>query len=187
MSTLIGYQAMNQHFKNRIRLIVALLLSLVGALALLVSLGARALGQDITPGFGAWQMLFLLVGITCFTVAGFLVLQSRRLPNAPRSLQAEIGVRLAATGLVFAYVSGFADLLSIGTHPHANYPRPFVGWLQISGILLGILSILVGMLLYHTSRGRRPASSLEFLIANGQAEARQAAPPAGTETPALEE
>lgn len=187
MSTLVGCQAMNQHLKNRIRLITALLLSLVGALALLVSLGAQTLGQDITPGFGAWQMVFLLTGITCFTVVGFLVLQSWRAPNAPRSLQADIGVRLAATGLVFAYVSGFADLLSIGTHPHANYPRPFVGWLQISGILLGIFSILVGMLLYHTSRGRRSASSLEFLIANGQAEERQAAPPAGTEVPALEE
>ncbi|MCA9970782.1 MAG: hypothetical protein KC425_11235, partial [Anaerolineales bacterium] len=87
---------------------------------------------------------------------------------APRSLQADIGVRLAMTGLVFCYVSGLSDLIGIGTHVVANeFERPFVGPLQLGGIALGLLSIIAGMVLYHTSRGSRDASSLDFLT-NGQ-------------------
>lgn len=155
---------MNDLIRRRIRLVVIFLLLLAGIFSLALSMGAESLGLDLTPGFGAWQMFFLMVGLTSLTVAGFLFLQGRRPPGSPRSLQADIGVRLAATGLVFAYVSGFADLLGIGTHPHQNYPRPFMGWLQISGILLGVLSILIGMGLYLTSRGARSSSSLEFLL-----------------------
>ncbi len=160
---------MNDQLRRRIRLVIVLLLLLFGVVSLIVALAAPALGVDLTPGFGAWQMFFLMVGLTCLTLAGFVFLQRFRPPGAPRSLQADIAVRLAATGLVFAYVSGFADLLGIGTHPHENYPRPFMGWLQITGIAVGILMILIGMLLYHTSRGSRPSSSLEFLLnSNGQ-------------------
>jgi hypothetical protein len=155
---------MNDQLRRRIRLIVVLLLLLAGVVALAVATGAPVFGVDLTPGFGAWQMFFLMVGLTCITLAGFVFLQRFRPPGAPRSLQADIGVRLSATGLVFAYVSGFADLLGIGTHPHENYPRPFMGWLQITGVAVGIVMILIGMLLYHTSRGSRTSSSLEFLL-----------------------
>jgi hypothetical protein len=155
---------MNEHLTRRIRKISAIILLLFGLIGLLVAFGAPWVGGDLTPGFGALQMLFLMIGLTCLTAAGFLLLNLLRPVGAPRSLQADVGARLAATGLVFAYVAGFADLLGIGTHPHANYPRPFMGWLQISGIVLGLCSIVLGMILYHTSRGNRPASSLQFLL-----------------------
>ncbi len=161
---------MNGQIARRIRRIITIILVFTGLISLFIAFGAPWVGQDLTPGFGALQMLFLMVGLTCLTVAGFLLLNRLRPDDAPRSLQADIGVRLAATGLVFAYVSGFADLLGIGTHPHANYPRPYMGWLQISGILLGLFSIVLGMFLYHTSRGNRPASSLKFLLDKKEAE-----------------
>lgn len=135
----------------------------LGGLALL----ADRLGLDFTPGFGMIQMFQLLLSVTSLTLAGFIFLQWRRPRRAPRSLQADIGLRLAMTGLVFCYVSGLSDLIGIGTHVAANeFERPFVGPLQLGGIGLGIISILAGMILYHTSRGSRESSALDF-ISNG--------------------
>lgn len=144
--------------------IVVLLLFLIGNVLTILSLAAEILGLDLTPGFGMVQMFQLLVGLTFLTLAGFLHIYTLRAPDAPRSLQADIGIRLAATGLVFAYVSGLADLIGIGTHPHPDYERPYVGPLQLGGLVVGIISITTGMLLYYTSRGTRRQSLLGFLL-----------------------
>jgi len=144
--------------------LVVLLLFLTGNVLTIVSLAAEILGLDLTPGFGIIQMFQLLLGITFLTLAGFLHIYRLRDPDTPRSLQADIGVRLAATGLVFAYVAGLSDLLGIGTHVNPRFERPYVGPLQLGGLVLGIISITIGMLLYHTSRGSRETSSLEFLL-----------------------
>ena len=144
--------------------LTALALFILGLILCALSLGAELLGLDITPGFGIVQMVQLLLGLTLLTLAGFMQAHSLRPKDSPRSLQADIGIRLALTGLVFAYVSGLADLLGIGTHVEPSFGRPFVGTLQLGGLILGVLSITAGMLLYHTSRGSRKASSLESLI-----------------------
>lgn len=154
---------------TQIRNAVVLVLFLVGLILSFISLAADLLGLDITPGFGMVQMFQLLVGLTSLTLAGFLTIQTRRRTNVPRSLQAGIGVRLGATGLIFAYVCGLSDLIGIGTHVAANdFDRPYVGELQLGGIALSVLLILVGMFLYHTSRGSRQSSSMEFLLNNGE-------------------
>ena len=148
--------------------IVVLLLFLVGNVLVILSLAAEILGLDLTPGFGIVQMVQLLFGLTMLALAGFLHIYSLRAPDTPRSLQADIGIRLAATGLVFAYVAGLSDLMGIGTHVEPNFERPYVGPLQLGGLVLGIISITVGMILYHTSRGSRQTSSLEFLLNGSQ-------------------
>ena len=135
-----------------------------GTILLVISLAADSLGLNLTPGFGVIQMVPLLLGMTCFTVAAFIIVHSRRPPNSPRSLQADVGIRLAATGLIFLYVSGLSDLIGIGTHSQPNFERPFVGPLQLGGMGIGLLSILIGLYLYHTSRGARESSSMEFLL-----------------------
>jgi hypothetical protein len=144
------------------KIIIAILL-VTGILLCLIALGADYLGLDLTPGFGVVQMFELLLGVTCLTIAGFSYIFGQR-HNVPRSLQADIGIRLGLTGLVFCYVAGFSDVIGIGTHVEPRFERPFVGPWQMGGIILGILSISVGLLLYHTSRGSRLTSSLNFLI-----------------------
>lgn len=148
--------------------VVVLLLFLVGNVLVILSLAAEILGLNLTPGFGIVQMVQLLFGLTLLALAGFLHIYSLRAPDTPRSLQADIGIRLAATGLVFAYVAGLSDLMGIGTHVEPNFERPYVGPLQLGGLVLGIISITVGMILYHTSRGSRQTSSLEFLLNGSQ-------------------
>ena len=155
----------------QIRKGISRILFVIGLILSILSLVADFLGLDLTPDFGMVQMLQLLLGLTCLTLAIFVYLTTARPADAPRSLQADICVRLIATGLVFMYVSGFSDLIGIGTHIDPNFDRPFVGELQLLGIGLGIFSIVMGMYLYHTSRGIRQSSSLEFLInGNGQEE-----------------
>jgi hypothetical protein len=111
-------------------------------------------------------MMALLGGATILTLALYLYLDSLRPDGTPRSLQADVGVRLSATGLVLAYTAGFADLFSIGTHVQPEFVRPYVGPLQVAGLVLGLVAVIAGMILFHTSRGLRPTSSLEFVLTN---------------------
>ena len=158
---------MNREFVTQLEGIVSVILFVIGLALSGVALGAEVLGLDLTPGFGMVQMFQLLVGLTCLTLAGFLRVHNLRPYGAPRSLQADVGVRLGATGLVFAYTAGWADLIGIGTHVGPAFNRPYVGPLQLGGFLLGVLVITAGLLLYFTSRGSRETSSLEALFLNG--------------------
>lgn len=155
---------MSREKVTQVRRAILWLLLAMGTLLLVLSLAADSLGLNLTPGFGVIQMVPLLLGITCFTLAAFITLQGRRPLNSPRSLQADVGIRLAATGLIFLYVSGLSDLIGIGTHNQPEFERPFVGPLQLGGMGLGLLSILIGLYLYHTSRGAQESSSMEFLL-----------------------
>jgi len=160
---------MRRDLVNRLEIIFSLILAVFGIVLSLISLGAEILGLDLTPGFGMVQMFQLLLGLTLLTIAGYLRIHSLRSRDAPRSLQADVGIRLGATGLVFAYVSGLSDLIGIGTHVVPSFGRPFVGPLQLGGLLVGVIMITIGMLLYMTSRGSRQSSSLESLLKNDKA------------------
>jgi hypothetical protein len=90
----------------------SVILFLLGLILIFLSLAAEVLGLDYTPGFGVVQMFQLLLGLTFLTLAGFLSVHRLRRPDTPRSLQADIGIRLGATGLVFAYVCGISDIIA---------------------------------------------------------------------------
>jgi hypothetical protein len=158
---------MNREFVAQIEGVLSIILLIIGLGLVVIALGAEVLGLDLTPGFGMVQMLELLIGLTCLTFAGYLRAHRSRPAGAPRSLQADIGIRLSATGLVFAYTAGWADLIGIGTHIEPAFNRPFVGPLQLGGFLAGVIMIVVGLLMYITSRGSRETSSLEALFTNG--------------------
>jgi len=143
---------------------VTIILGVLGVVLIVLAIEADTMRLDLTPGFGMVQMVAMLTGLTCLTLAAFLFLHSMRPKDAPRSLQADIGTRLGATGLVFAYVTGMSDLIGIGTHVNPSFERPFVGPLQLGGMALGLLMIIAGLILYYTSRGPRESSSLKFLI-----------------------
>jgi hypothetical protein len=159
---------MNREIVVRVERIASVVLLVLGLISCGVALGADLLGLDLTPGFGMVQMTELLAGLTCLTLAGFVRIHSMRSAGAPRSLQADIGVRLGATGLVFAYTLGWADLIGIGTHVGPEFERPVVGPLQLGGLVIGVVMIAVGIVLYYTSRGSRQSSALESLLPNGR-------------------
>ena len=156
----------NRHVVSRFESNLSIILFILGVVICFISLGAEIIGLDLTPGFGMVQMFQLLMGLTFLTLAGFLKVHSMRRPNAPRSLQADIGIRLGLTGLVFAYVCGLSDLIGIGTHIIPEFTRPYVGPLQLGGLIVGVVMVTTGLLLYFTSKGARETSSLESLLPN---------------------
>ena len=151
----------------RVRRAATAVLSILGVLLIVVAVAVELFGLDLTPGFGVLQTLAFLAGVTALTVAVYLWMNAGRPADAPRSLQADIGLRLSLTGLVFSYVAGFADLIRIGTHVQPEFERPFIGPLQLGGLVFGLLILLSGILLFYTSRGKRPSSSMEFIL-NGK-------------------
>ena len=151
----------------RVRRAVIAILSLLGVTLIIVAAAVELLGLDLTPGFGVLQTLAFLVGVTALTIAVYLWMNASRPADTPRSLQADIGLRLSLTGLVFCYVAGFADLIRIGTHVQPDFDRPYIGPLQVLGLLFGLLVLVSGMVLFYTSRGKRAASSMEFIL-NGK-------------------
>lgn len=158
-----------QDRSKRIRRIATVILFVLGLALVGVALAFEYVpGLDVTPGFGMVQMAQLLLGVSALTLSGFMHINGQLAADAPRSLQADIAVRLALTGLVFCYVAGFADLLRVGTHLQPRFERPFVGLWQLTGIVLGVTSIVVGLALYHTSRALQPFSSLTRLFRRRQ-------------------
>jgi len=159
----------NRNKVRRIRLTVMWLLIVLGIALMVGAIVAELFGFDLTPGFGVLQTLAFLIGVTFLTIAIYSHLRESRPPDEPRSLQADIAVRLSLTGLVLCYVCGFADLISIGTHIQPEFDRPFIGPLQLGGLILGLLVLVAGIVLYATSRGKRLTSSLDFIL-NGKKE-----------------
>lgn len=155
---------MSHEKTTKVRNVVVYFLLSFGIILSMLSLSADYIGLDLTPGFGMLQMIALLIGITSMSIGLYGYIYGLRGRNAPRSLQADIGIRLGATGLVLAYTAGLSDLIGIGTHIQPNFERPYVGPLQISGMVLGILCISVGLYLYYSSRnGEHDSSSMDFI------------------------
>jgi hypothetical protein len=105
------------------------------------------LGLDITPDIGILQITVFLFGITLMTLGAYVYMrEATRHLAQPRRLREDVGVRLMATGVVATYVTGFADVLGIGSHFGAE--RPLFGALQAWGVALGVLVILTGIFIY---------------------------------------
>jgi len=151
----------------RVRRAVIAVLSLLGVALVVTAAAVELFGLDLTPGFGVLQTLAFLAGVTALTIAIYLWMNASRPPDTPRSLQADIGLRLSLTALVFCYVAGFADLIRIGTHVQPEFERPFIGPLQLGGLVFGLVVLVSGMALFYTSRGKRASSSMEFIL-NGK-------------------
>ncbi len=101
---------------------------------------------DLTPGIGLVQIGVFLVGITIMTLGAYIYSYATRHRAMARTLREDIGLRLMATGLVLSYASGFADVLGIGSNYGSE--RPLLGLFQASGVALGVLVIVAGIILY---------------------------------------
>lgn len=159
--------------KNRLREFgkaVIVFLGVLGVGFIAFSLSVEQIGWGQTAGFGIVQVLFFLMGISALTLSAYLLLRSLRPKDAPQSLQADVSVRLIGSGLVFAYISGFSDLLQIGTHLPSPTERAYFGPWQFTGVTIGIVAILTGLYLYHTSKGRRESSLFDFLLPDNSAD-----------------
>ncbi len=115
------------------RLAVAVIV--FGFFVFLIGLFPGLIRLDLTPGIGLLQITVFLFGLSLMTLGGYLYVRARRPVPGPSRLPETIGVRLMGTGLVICFVTGYADILGIGSE---QVGEPLVlGPVQAAGIVLG--------------------------------------------------
>ncbi|MFN2153228.1 MAG: hypothetical protein ACK2T5_16610 [Anaerolineales bacterium] len=127
---------------NRTRF--GLILTGVGFFIFTLGAAPEFYGLDRSPVIGFVQIAVFLTGLGIICVGGYMSLASLW-RGQQRSLAADIGLRLVATGFVFAIISGMADVFGMGTQPWPQVPS--FGFWQTTGVILGQIIIAVGFLL----------------------------------------
>jgi hypothetical protein len=110
------------------------------------TVGARPgwFGWDRSMVVGFVQIAVFLVGLGIICVGGYVGL-SALWKGMPRSIIADIGLRLVSTGYVIAAFSGMADVFGMGSQPVPAVP--YFGRLQATGVLVGQVVIAIGFVM----------------------------------------
>jgi len=141
---------------SRMRVRVGLLLTLFGLLIFLLGARPALLGMDRSPVVGFVQIAVFLVGLAIICIGGYIGLMAFW-RDTDRTIAAEIGPRLVATGYVVAVFSGMADVFGLGTQvPPWSYVPVFDPW-QGTGVQIGEVLITIGFLLLIPIHRKRRA------------------------------
>jgi hypothetical protein len=113
---------------------------------LIFAIGAKPnwFGWERTPIVGFIQIIVFLVGLALICLGGFVGL-SALWGKEQRSIIADIGIRLVATGYVISVFAGMADVFGMGTQ--AIPKTPYFGPWQAGGVLIGQFVIAIGFLM----------------------------------------
>jgi hypothetical protein len=106
-------------------------------------------GWDRSPVVGFVQIAVFLIGLAMICIGGNVGLNALW-GREPRSILADIGMRLVGTGYVVSVFTGMADVFGMGSHLAPMVP--YFGPWQSGGVLIGQVVIAVGFLLmipYH--------------------------------------
>lgn len=130
---------------NRLpRIRIGLGVVILGLLVFILGVDPGKFGVDRSPVVGFIQIAVFLVGLAIICFGGYLALNA--LWNGlEKTIAADIGYRLVATGYVIAVTSGMADVFGFGNQPFPQIPH-FGPW-QASGVMLGEIIIALGFLL----------------------------------------
>ena len=129
---------------SRMRIRLAILLVLFGLLVFFIGARPALFGLDRSPVIGFVQISVFLVGLAIICVGGYIGLMAFW-KNGSRTIAADIGIRLVATGYVVAVVAGMADVFGFGTQVPPAVPL-FGPW-QATGVQIGEALVTVGFLL----------------------------------------
>jgi len=111
-------------------------------------------GWNRAPVVGFVQIAVLLLGLALICLGGFVGL-SALWGKEQRSIVADIGLRLIATGFVISVFAGMADVFGMGAQTLPD--NPYFGPLQATGVLIGQFVIATGFLMlipYHLHLGK---------------------------------
>jgi hypothetical protein len=113
---------------------------------LIFAIGAKPnwFGWERTPIVGFIQIIVFLVGLALICLGGYVGL-SALWGKEQRSIIADIGIRLVATGYVISVFAGMADVFGMGTQ--AVPKTPYFGPWQAGGVLIGQFVIAIGFLM----------------------------------------
>jgi hypothetical protein len=126
------------------RIRVGLGLTLFGFVVFLIGARPDMFGLNRSPVLGFVQVSVVEVGLAIICVGGYISLIALW-KDQPRSIAAEIGQRMVATGYLVAVFSGMADIFGLGSHFLPGVP--FFGIWQQTGVMFGQFVIAVGFLM----------------------------------------
>ena len=126
------------------RMNFGLLLTLFGFFTFTLGAAPEFYGLDRSPVVGFVQIAVFLTGLGIICLGGYASL-SYLWKGPERSLAADIGLRLVATGYVISIISGMADVFGMGNQPWPEIPL-FGHW-QATGVIVGQVVIAIGFVL----------------------------------------
>ena len=124
---------------------------LAGFFIFAIGVDPDLIGMNRSPIIGFVQMGVWMTGLTILLIAATATVRVVR-NGRSHSLRADVGLRLIATGYVVAATASFADFLSIGSH---QMPQVYFGEVQVMGLALGVLTSLIGIVLYWPRKARK--------------------------------
>ena len=127
---------------------VGIALGALGGMICFMGLFPGVTGAAPTAGIGLVQVAMVLIGYTLLILGAITYLKFTFFLEVPANLVQQIGTRLALTGILFATLSGMADILGFGTHIRDDTGDLYFGQLQMIGILASFVLSSVGVLIY---------------------------------------
>lgn len=126
------------------RLQTSLLITLFGQFVFVVGAKPNWFGWDRSPVVGFVQISVFLIGLAIICAGGYIGLLAIWNGN-PRTIVADIGLRLVGTGFVISVFSGMADVFGMGSQPLPGVP--YFGPWQATGVLIGQAIVVIGFLM----------------------------------------
>ena len=146
-----AYHTSYGHFRIRLGMI----LMLVGFVIFLVGAVPDLFGLDRSPVIGFVQIAVFLIGLAIICLGGYICMNGLW-NNHPKTILADIGLRLVSTGFVIAAISGMADIFGFGTQLSPEIP--YYGPWQAMGVLIGEIFIILGFIFQIPFRFQREES-----------------------------
>lgn len=138
-----------QEIRKSTRVRLALILTVVGFVVFIIGTKPEWFKLDRSPVVGFVQIAVFLIGLAIISIGGYLGLNALW-GSTERTILADIGQRLIATGYVIVVFSGMADVFGMGSQPRPDVP--YFGPIQAVGVAIGEFVIAVGFLMlvpYH--------------------------------------
>ena len=126
-------------------------LGALGTVLAFMGLFPGVTGLNPASGIGIVQIFTVLVGFTLLIFGALIYAKFTFYFGKPANLAQQIGIRLALTGLLFATMSGTADVVGFGSHIRSINSEPLFGFLQAVGIIGSFIVAALGVLIYAVS------------------------------------
>lgn len=128
---------------------LSILLIVTGFFVFLIGVYPDIIRLNTNPlVFGILQILTFLLGMGLMTLGSYLFLYTIIHHAREHRLRHDVGLRLVGTGYVFCAASALADILGFGSHNITSNETFYLGPVQVTGVLIGVAIILVGLFLY---------------------------------------
>jgi len=136
------------------RLRLRLAIAVLGLVIFVLGVNPGLFSMDRSPVVGFVQIAVFLVGLAVICLGGFFTLTALW-TGQEKTIVADIGYRMVATGYVVAFASGMADVFGFGSQPFPS--TPYFGQWQALGVMVGELFIIAGFLMMTPRPAKIPA------------------------------